>query len=354
MTSIISSVGFSSDPLTKYKDFREAIHSRAATLCGGLHDGGLAGMGHHMTDEEFTEWALEQDPPHTGGKIICLRPAALAPGASTGATNIYKFAREDYQAFTNGYGELRSEILASVGPIIEEQLNEPGVPASVKSISTIISHIKHLYGKVTVSKHSGLKAKLPIVCKDDLDVLNHCQRLSKLFRLLEDMRDPVGELSKMEYLVKGIAYCRQSKVTIADYVREVPDMNERTYDGMVERLTVAAPNFITEETNRPNLGYGAFGQDSGGGSESELKLVLAAVTALQADVNKMKKYAQVTQNTPAGTSIESVPNTGHYCFLHGYGKKHNGKECRSMKTGYTQGQICATGPGLIDGKVGKN
>ena len=101
-------------------------------------------------------------------------------------------------------------------------------------------------------------------------------------------------------------------------------------------------------------GYGAFGQDSGGGSDSELKLVLAAVTALQADVKKMKKYTQVTQNTPAGTSIEGVQNTGHYCFLHGYGKKHNGTECRSMKTGYTQGKICATGPALIDGKMGKN
>jgi len=353
MTSIISSVGFSSDPLTKYKDFREAIHSRAATICGGLHDGGLAGMGHHLTDEEFTEWELEQNPPHTGGKIIFMRPTALAPGASTGATNVYKFAREDYQAFTAGYGELRSDILSSVGPIIEEQLNEPGAPASVKSISAIITHIKHLYGKVTVSKHSGLKSKLPTTCKSDLDVLNHCQRLSKLFRLLEEMRDPVGELSKMEYLAKGIVNCRQSKIAIDDYVREVPDMNERTYEGMVERLMISAPNFTAEEPNRLNHGFGAFGQDNGGENVSELRLVLAAVTALQADVTKLRKKGQMSHNTLPGSNPGIVTNTGHYCFLHGYGKKHDGKDCRNMKTGYTHAQQSATGPGLIDGVMGK-
>ena len=40
MSTLISSTNFATDPLKQYKEFREAIHSRAATLCTELDDRG--------------------------------------------------------------------------------------------------------------------------------------------------------------------------------------------------------------------------------------------------------------------------------------------------------------------------
>ena len=131
MSTLISTTNFSIDPLNQYKKFREAIHSRAATLCTELDDGGLAGMGHHLADEEYTAWQADQEPPLTGEKITFERPAALAAGTSTGSTNVYKFAREDYYCFKDGYNTIRDEIIAAIGLVIQRQLSQPGSPVTV-------------------------------------------------------------------------------------------------------------------------------------------------------------------------------------------------------------------------------
>jgi len=76
--------------------------------------------------------------------------------------------------------------------------------------------------------------------------------------------------------------------------------------------------------------------------------VLAAMGSLSDKVSILEKKLSSSKGVKAATS-GVVP----YCFIHGTNKKHTGMECRGMKTGFTLAQRCATGPGLIDGKVGK-
>jgi len=348
MTTIISTVEFASEPLKKYKEFREAIHSRAATLCLELNDGGLAGMGHHLTDEEFISEQEAQDPPQLGEKIIFTRPAPLAIGATTGATNVYKFAREDYHCYQEGYTLLRDEIIAALGVVIQRQLSQPGSPVTVKSISTIISHVKNIFGKTTQLKYDGLKEKLKNRCVSELESLNYCQELGRIYKLLEEIRDPVGELSKMEWLTKGTRHLPLTREALDDYVKSVPDMEQRTFQGMSDHLTMVVPNFGADTSNRQHTGYGATIDMSGGEERSKLDMVLATMGSLSEKVSTLEKKLTHNKGTKVtGTGV--IP----YCFLHGTNKKHTGMECRGMKTEYTMAQRCATGPGLIDGKVGQ-
>ena len=346
MSTLISTTNFATDPLKQYKEFCEAIHSRAATLCTELDDGGLAGMGHHLTNEEYTSWQADQEPPLTGEKITFERPAALAAGASTGATNVYKFAREDYYCFKEGYNTLRDEIIAAIGVVIQRQLSQPGSPVTVKSIHTILTHVKNIYGKTTQVKYDGLKDKLKIRCAGELDVLNYCQELSRVYALLEEIRDPVGELSKMDWLSKGTSHLRLTTSALADYVKDEPDMELRSYQGMVDHLTMVVPNFSIGDSNRQHTGYGASTELNEGGRSEQLDLVLAAVVTLTDKVDTMEKKLKGKEKVPP-------VRVSTYCFIHGTDKKHTGMECRGMKSGYTMAQRCATGPGLIDGKVGK-
>jgi hypothetical protein len=347
MSSIIPSVDFSSDPLKKYKELREAIHSRAATLCLELNDGGLAGMGHHLTDEEFVNMQDAQDPNQPGEKIIFMRPAALALGATTGATNVYKFAREDYHCYQEGYTVLRDETIASLGGVIQRQLSQSGSPVTVKTINEIINHVKGIYGKTTQVKYDGLKEKLKAKCISELEALNYCQELGRIYKLLEEIRDPIGELSKMEWLTKGTRHLPLTREALEDYVKSVPDMEMRTFQCMSDHLTMVVPNFCAEEGNRRHTAYGATTDVSGGGEQGKLDMVLAVIGTLSDKMSTIEKKLRTAKGgkPPSGGTVP-------YCFIHGNDKKHTGMECRGMKTGFTMAQRCATGPGLIDGKVG--
>ena len=74
--------------------------------------------------------------------------------------------------------------------------------------------------------------------------------------------------------------------------------------------------------------------------------MLTAVGSLTDKVNTMEKKLKGSEKLTTGRVVP-------YCFMHGADKKHNGMECRGMKSGYTMAQKCATGPGIVDGKTGR-
>jgi hypothetical protein len=170
--------------------------------------------------------------------------------------------------------------------------------------------------------------------------------LAELHRDLHSLLAGAGQISteynKTKYLADALKHDPAGLYAIEIFYRNFPAIPDRTFEDLVEILTLHAPTFIPTTST---LGYSNAMSTTASASAAPID----AAGHAQIIAKHQKELAALNKKNGVVPRPRSSPKTtGHnkYCYVHGYQKSHIGADCNVLKANaqkqYTAQHLAAT------------
>jgi hypothetical protein len=281
-----------------------------------------------------------------------------------------QYYREDTKKFMDVHVNiaiLRNELIeTALGPVIVAELE--GLPGGLaeQSLGDILDYLERMYSEPAEDELVALE----LSCSEPFSSLGGLRaevpKLRKKFDLLATYDQALSQLAKMTHFQNATQLFPAVVEAIKDYKKSVPNMSDRSFDGMTAFVIKQVPQLTVA-----NLGWVG---NASAASPTMSALAAELLPAILQHMTTTANAAGAAQQTGAhagrghgGGRVGGRNAAGRdggrgrggrgsaplYCFEHGY-KGHWGKDCTVMKAdaSYTEAMMLATAPCTIDGWVG--
>jgi hypothetical protein len=239
------------------------------------------------------------DPANVVNDILQPRPdnirPALAPNPTATVLTVYKLHLDEYTSVANDIRTIAQHIINGLSPSATTALHAHAAnhPDILRQPWQLWDYLFGIYGNYTEHQIQLIRDKLNSPIADTETLASHAVTFHQNISFLDRIHQSLSPVDQMAAYSRSLSSNTQYIQAITLYKSSQP-LAERTLLQMTTFVEAQAPNMPTQSSH---LGYSA-----------------AATTTTRSTQPQAPKHTS---------------NSGHYCYLHGYGG-HQGIKCRQM------------------------
>ena len=353
-------------PRENYSKFLVEVLAAASKTCSAHLDTGLVFA--LLSNNEWANFPNNKVIAADGTITIKPKPSVERPvppeeDASSNAWKMYEAESKRFVAITECTEILQKKLLNSLPEADQTELHHPSYGLLMVTSLDIMQHLHTKYGSLQGPDFDALDLQLEKKLEAVSDFAAHAAHMQIQFNTFANHQQPKSQLDKMRLLKKAVQHHGQIQRAIDQYYIETPLVFQQSFENMVARVKVLAPNF---SDTSGSMGYAGASQST----DIIAALVAAEVKAAlanMANVNNTRNYRENSNHNTGrgrgntrgrgdngrgrgdrnndndyhpsgrgnfgGRSRNNDNSPTHYCFRHGYGY-HASLECTYMNQHY--------------------
>ena len=335
------------DPRLVWRKLRARILYEASTLCNDItNNRGL--LFFVLSQAEWralpgntTQDVAGNDVYVAGYDVVTVIPVP-ANNASAITVKVYDISTTNQREVLRSLAQLTRKTVNTLASDDISFLSDPDYGMINVVMRDLFAHMANKYGVLNQSDFNLIFEKLDTVKTPTQDF----SVLAELHRDLHGLLASAGQVSteylKTKYLADALKHDPAGLYAIEIFYRSFPAIPDRTFEDLVEILTLHAPTFIATNST---LGYSNAMATTASALAAPL---MDAAGHAQIIAKHQKELAALNKKNGVAPRPRSSPKTtGHkYCYVHGYQKSHIGADCNVLKANaqkqYTAQHLAAT------------
>jgi len=335
------------DPRLVWRKIRARILYEASTLCNditqnrGLMFFVLPIAEWHALPGNTTQDAAGNDVFAAGYDVVTAIPVP-ANNATAITVKVFDMTTSNRREVLRALAQLTRKTVNTLASDDISFLSDPDYGMINVVMRDLFTHMATKYGVLNQADFNLIFEKLDTAKSPTQDY----SVLAELHRDLHSLLAGAGQISteynKTKYLADALKHDPAGLYAIEIFYRNFPAIPDRTFEDLVEILTLHAPTFIPTTST---LGY----SNALSTTASALAAPIDAAGHAQIIAKHQKELAALNKKNGVVPRPRSSPKTtGHnkYCYVHGYQKSHIGADCNVLKANaqkqYTAQHLAAT------------